>query len=421
MVTVMVLNTAILMTTPIRSKIDTAFHVAPGTARRGAVAALTAAILLSVAIYAYVAATAVMEVRAMRAGALLGDLRSKQAARLDMLSDPTVRRAIAAEPMDGAIVNVAMARDVRQHGNGRTENWLAILARLGWRDTPSLQNRLYAVASAGNMDRVLDISDALMRRQKLLDQVILVLSMAEADPVLHGPLIDRLAENPPWRAAYLSAVAHLKERSQLIARFDLLRQLRRRHVRLDKDEVIPSILALDRADLPQYGFALWQRIQPGVARPLDDPDFARAGRSDQDGHNPVPYEWQTMSGEGFSAAAVRDGAQTTLSIDWNGRGVPLFAQQRTSATPGFYALDVQAPAEEKADLSALVFRLVCDSTTSTFAPVAGDITHLRTITPVACSYPVLQIAGDIQPSPMAHLVTINRLFLYPVGAATKAH
>lgn len=361
-----------------------------------------------------------MELKAARPGALLGDLRSEQAARLDTLSDTTVHEAIAAEPLDGGIVNVAMVREVRQHGNSRTASWLAIVARLGWRDTPSLQNRLYAAANAGDMGRILDISDAFMRRQKMMDQMISVLSIVEADPTLQDALVARLAANPPWRAAYLSVVAHLKERSQLVGRFELLQQLQHRNARLGKDEVVPSILVLDRADLPQYGFALWQRIQPGVARPLDDSGFDRAGRSDQAGHDPVPYEWQAMSGEGFSAEAVRDGAQTMLSIDWNGRGVPVFAQQRTSATPGLYALDVEVPPEEKADLPALVFRLVCGKATIAFAPVAGDLTHLRTIEAVPCSYPVLQIAGDIQSSVAAHQVTINRLSLRPSGVAATA-
>lgn len=387
---------------------------------RGITAALTAAVLLIVAGYAGIAASAATQMRAARAGALIGDLHSEQSARLDALSDATVRHGIAGDPLDGRLINVAFARDARQHGQGRAAAWLPTIVQLGWRDTASLQNRLYFAAKASDMPRILDTSDALMRRQQMMDQVIPVLSMVEADPTLHGALVDRLAANPPWRAAYLSAIAHLKERSQLIARFELLQQLQRRHVRLGRNEVVPSLVALDRADLPQYGFALWQRIQPGVARPLDDPQFARAGRNDQAGHDPVPYEWQTMSGEGFRAEAVRDGTQTTLSIDWNGRGVPVFAQQRTSATSGLYALDLEVPPEEKADLPALVFRLVCGETTIAFVPAAENLTHLRTIRAIPCSYPVLQIAGDIQSSVAAHQVTINRLTMRPLGTAATA-
>ena len=109
-------------------------------------AGLTGAVLLAVTTYVARAETALVAVLGARPGALLVSLNAQPAAQLGRLSDETVRAATAAAPLDQRVVNVAMARDARLHGGALTPAWLEALSRLGWRDTVSLQNRLYAAA-----------------------------------------------------------------------------------------------------------------------------------------------------------------------------------------------------------------------------------------------------------------------------------
>jgi len=386
----------------------------PSVARRAIAAGLTGAVLLAVMAYTAVAENALARVRSARSGALLADLKAEPAAALDRLSDKTVRTAIAAAPLEQRLVNVAMARDARLHGGARTPAWLAALSRLGWRDTVTLQNRLYAAALRNDLAGILNITDAMLRRRQLSDQIIPVVTLLEDDATLRLTLVRRLAGRPSWRGPYLGATGHLTTREQLLSRVELLNGLARRGP-LDLGETVPSINALDRAGLAPQAFSLWQRVQPGVTRPLDDQHFDRASRSFEAGHEPVSFQWQMMTGEGFSADATRNGAQAALTIDWSGRGVPVFAQQRTSAMPGRYALDLEAPAEGKAELPAFSFRLACGDTAVPFAAAGVDPTRLRTAAVVPCAFPLLQIAGNLQSSTAAHQVTINRIAMRALG------
>lgn len=391
----------------------------PSVLWRATAAGLTGAVLLAATAYAAVAENALTSVRSARGGALLADLKAEPAAQLDQLSDKTVQTAIAAAPLEQRVLNVAMARDTRQHGERRTPAWLTALSQLGWRDTVTLQNRLYAAALRNDLSGILDITDALLRRRQLSDQIIPVVSLLENDASLRPKVVQRLAGRPSWRDLYLATVGHLTTREQLLSRVALLNGLAQRGA-LSKEEVTPSINALDRAGLTPQAFALWQRVQRGVTRPVDDQQFDRASRSFESHHEPVSFEWQLITGEGFSVDATRNGAQAALTIDWSGRGVPVFAQQRTSATPGRFALDLAVPVEERAELPAFAFRLVCGDTAIPFAAAGVDPTHLLTTTSVPCAFPMLQIAGDLQSSTVAHQVMISRITLRSLGTAPGA-
>ena len=393
----------------------------PRAARYPVAAALTTAVLLGVTAYAAVAQTALTRVRIARSGAVLANLKGEPAAQLDRLSGRTVHRALTAAPLDQRVVNVAMAREVRQQGEARLSAWLAVLSRLGWRDTVTLQNRLYIGALRNDLSGVMDLTDALLRRRQLTDEMIPVVSLLEADPALRPQLVERLSTDPSWRGLYLTTVAHLKTPDQLRARAALVEALAARG-RLDRDEIVPSINALDRAGLTAQAFAMWRRVQPGVTRPLADTGFVQASRSYDTRHDPVPFQWQMMTGDGFSADATRDGVGNgaALTIDWSGRGVPVFVQQRTSAAPGYYAIDLDVPAEEKVELPALSFRLVCGDAIVPFVATPQDPRRLRTAGAVRCAFPLLQIAGDLQSSTAAHQVTIRRITMRPLGSAPEA-
>lgn len=390
----------------------------PGIARRALATALTAIVFLLVVGYAAVAYVALGTAWRTQSRALLA-LPATPAGAIDALSDATIRTAFSAAPLEQRTVNIAMVREARARvpGQDRTLAWLPVLKRLGWRDTPSLQNLLYAAGLTQDLPEVLDAGDALLRRQKLTDQIIPVMAQVEANPRLQGAFAARLAGNPSWRHLYLISTGPIGSKEQLLARFALIRRLRRNGVRLDPDDITPSITLLDQHDLSVYGLALWHDIRPQATRPLDDVDFRLASRSYQSGFGLVPYEWQMMTGDGFTVDALDDDGHARLSIDWNGRGVPVFAQQRTSAAPGRYALAVAVSPDDVADLAAIAFRLTCGNTAVAFEP-AGPTRYVTTAA-VPCAYPVLQIAGDVQMSAIPHQLAISRISLTPLGAGSR--
>lgn len=380
--------------------------------------AITAIILLVVVSYAFRSSVAAGRLSQVRPVALLAIDDPDAMSKIRTLSPAAIRTALAGSPLDQSLVNVAMVANASPTRRKHTAAWLRVLGRLGWRDTPSLQNMMYAAASAGDLSRLLNLSDGLLRRQELIDQIVPVLVLVEADPGLRSRLVSRLASRPNWRGTFLAATSALKSRAQLLARFDTIRALERRRVRLAPSEVTPAIIALDQGGLPRQGFALWQNIHRDTRQPLDDPDFTYASRNYVVGLAPVPYQWQMMAGDGFSADAARDGPRAALEIDWDGRGVPVFAQQRTSGRPGRYALDLAVPTQDKSELAALSFRLVCDGRPVLFAPVGKDPARLRTTAPVPCAFSLLQIAGDVQPSATVYQVMIDHIDLRPLDTVS---
>jgi hypothetical protein len=324
-------------------------------------------------------------------------------------------------PLDQRIANVAMVRDALHRRGTPSPERLALLAKQGWRDTPSLQNMLYVAATNGDLPRIIDISDALLRRRQLLDQMLPVLTIAEGDSSIRDTLATRIIARPGWRESYFSGTGYLQQRGQLRDRYEFMRLLQQRGARLDRSEVAPTILALDRHGMPQYGFSLWRMIRPDVTRPLDDTRFTLASRSYQAGQEPVPYQWQMMTGEGYSADASVDGAHGVMTVEWSGRGVPVFAQQRTSAAPGSYALDVKVAPEDRNELSVIAFRLICPDEMVEFEPVGQGSQHYITRIPVRCAYPILQIAGDIQPSASAHQLTFHEIVMRSVPSSSSRH
>lgn len=332
---------------------------------------------------------------------------------LRALEPNRLRTAITAKPLSQRIVNIAMVSSVDRQGETRLRPWIATLSQLGWRDTVSVQNMIYVAAVNGDIAAVLDLSDALLRRRQMIDQMIPVLSVAETDPQARAAFVDRLIARPAWRNTYLTSTGHLQTAEQLRARYQILRELRRRGSPPSWSEAAQNIRALEYAGLYDLGFALWRSARPGVSRPLNDTHFLQASESFRLGEDPVPYQWQIPVGAGFSADAVSENGRSTLEINWNGRGVPMFAQQRTSAEPGRYVLEVNVSPTDVADLRAINFRFVCTRTNTAIAFQRDMREPTRFVTEQAlpCAYPVLQIAGSIQAGATPHQLSLQSVTL----------
>lgn len=381
--------------------------------RHWIVAAAVAVVLLALAISAQRAAAAMASVAAARNAAVLAVPDAAARAPLRALPDATVDTALAASPLRQRTVNVAMARAVA--AGAPVGPWMAQLSRLGWRDTTALQNKLWAAAQANDLPAVMDTGDALLRRQELIEQVIPVLSLAEGDPRLRAAFAERLAARPNWRQLYLTTTGHLRTPEQLTARYQLLRTLRQRGSGLPRSEAEQNIRLMDQGGLPELGFALWQGLERGVTRPLDDTDFVRASASFQSGADALPFEWQMMSGEGVSVGATGNGAGATLDIDWDGRGVPVLARQRTSALPGAYRLDIAIAPEKTSELGVLDFSLLCADEKVVLRQDERRPSRFVTERPVPCAYPVLEIRGNIQSATTPHQFSIERIMLSRIG------
>jgi hypothetical protein len=389
-----------------------------GRVRRAIAAALVLATLLPVAGYLATASQAVASVRGVRATALVAGWRLDHGsiASIAALPETVVETAVAARPLDPVALNVAMVRDISRNGESRLARWIPTLSALGWRDTTSLQNRIYAAATSARIRPILDISDALMRRRQVQEQIVPVMAMVENDPALRTDFVARLAHNPGWRDAYLFATGYLKTPAQFRTRYEVLQALRRSGIKPGNSVMVSNINALALNGLPGLAFDLWSSsMTDRVDRPLHDPRFALASTRFATGNDPVPFEWEVTSGNGFGVTPYAENGLSALAIEWDGRGVPVFARQRTSAAPGRYNIDVDVPAEKVKDLAALGFQLICDGVAYRFERDEQRGTRFTMAERTPCSFPILEISGDIRAQAVPRQIELRQIRMTTVG------
>jgi hypothetical protein len=365
--------------------------------RWGVIAGASAAVAATAAlvgIYA-VEAGAVRIVTQGRPGDLLLKAPNAPAATSVGPSRATIKRAIQADPLNQNIFNTAM---MQIGGRGGTmpppPAWFATLGRYGWRGRLALQNLIYYHATRSEIGRVLDVADALFRREKLTELATTVFSLAETDPTLRSSVVRRLQARPAWRRPFLLGSGMLADPAAIEGRYQTIRALQRSGP-LPDEEMTALLPTLVRAGRTEDAFALWSYRRRGISRPLNDPQFSQAARTINQDDTATPFNWRFMSGENFDVTSSGRGA-TGIVINWNGQGVPIFASQQTTGAAGSYRLRIAFDPETIVGTKSLGFRMMCADRRIDFISVATpDATHTdwRTVQRVPCAFPRLEIFG----------------------------
>ncbi|MBJ6123333.1 hypothetical protein [Sphingomonas mollis] len=328
--------------------------------------------------------------------------------------------ALAADPLDQQVVNGVIAAKIRATGNlnGAASN-IMLLRQLGWRSTTALQNLLWLAGTTGDLSLVMDTMDALLRREKLLGQIYPVLNLMTTDPAFRNLLIQRLATRPPWRRYYFMSASDLSKPDQIEGRYLVMRAIQRRGDRLTRNEVAPILAKLTGVGRTAQAFDLWRAQAGTVATPLADTNFAIASLPIATDALPVPFEWQLASGSGYFADANHDDRGSFVSIDWNGRGAPLFVSQLTSGRAGRYQLDVTGDTPMSMIADRIGFRLACPGGKMTQLdpanPRATGHMQLVSVGRVTCDFPKLELYGLTQTGSSSASVVLRTIRLDRIG------
>ncbi|SOB80558.1 hypothetical protein SAMN06297144_1121 [Sphingomonas guangdongensis] len=379
--------------------------------RRIVAAALTGLILFVVAAYAARTANAIRQVSLVRGAAALADRTPSASAALAAVPEPSMRLALTGSPLLQRLVNVAMTSAV--DAGDAPEPWVRQLRQLGWRDSVSLQNSLTLAVARVDIRTILDTCDALLRRREATERIVPVLSMLEVEPEMRRVVARRLAGRPVWRGDYLSSTGHLRSPEQLVARYALLRELGALDA-VTEGEAITAIRVFEAGGRTDLAVALWRTLLPQRGA-VSDPTFTRAAARDSMAaeESVVDLDWALLTGEGYGTSAYVENGSAQLDINWDGRGVPVFARQRTTGRRGAYQLAVQQVQGGDA-LGVLGFQLTCGNTVTPLRPVPGLVGRYRTDGVVSCDYPVLEITGTLQPTTTPHQINLRSLQLLPV-------
>ncbi len=327
-------------------------------------------------------------------------------------------RALQADPLNQTIFNTAMMQigrpDARQLP---APAWFAVLARYGWRSTPALQNLIYYYAARNEIAPLLDIADALFRRERQTAQITTVFSLAESDPAFRGDIVRRLRQRPAWRRPFLLAGNVLTDPAAIEGRYQTLRALQRSGDALPEAELTAVLPVLVRAGRSADAFRLWSFGRKGIERPLNDTGFAEAAATLDQDDTAKPFNWRFMSGDNFDVTAGGQGSGGIV-IHWNGQGVPVFATQQTSGPSGLYRMRI-AFDQENGAMKSLGFRMMCDGERVDFVPgPTADPTHidLTTSRAVPCAFAKLEIFGEPAGQRQDITMTLNAVTLRHVAA-----
>lgn len=339
-----------------------------------------------------------------------------------------ITRALLLHPLDPVLVNAGVYRDTALSPSHTLPSAkLTALDRLGWRYTPAVQNRIYATALSGDLNRTEELAEALLRRQTIVDQATAVMNLIETDPGARPLLVTKLAGNPRWRADYLQAIEPLRTPAQVRARGELALDLQRAGSPLRRDELGPITSSLVAANMTELAYRVWRANTRAPAIPLNDPGFRRLYAQRGTDVTTMPFEWILRSDDGAWTEVRQDG-RPLVDLHWDGRGAPVFLQQQTFLTPGPYRLRIDGPAIRPDLLKEVSFEAHCGGALpvrfNRLVRTGGGTLLLATDRPIACTDPIIFVQGiapENRPFGLAKLaqsdegitVTLAGLSLHP--------
>ncbi|KUO49482.1 MAG: hypothetical protein APF78_07750 [Sphingomonadales bacterium BRH_c3] len=277
----------------------------------------------------------------------------------------SAKRALARQPLDQPLLNAIYASEVRG-GLDETQRraYVSTLGKLGWRDTATQQNLLFEAARRNDLEAALDHMDALLRRDKLAEQIMPLLAQLEVDPIGTRLMAERLANNPVWRKRYFLLAEPLANPKILDARLRLFDYMAEHDMPVDRVEMRAALYALFNAGRKDAIAEMVRAQLPAEKKSqlLYDPDFDQwLGEPPEIRWATAPQDWRLTNRSGISAQIIAEEWSSRLVLRWNGRGAPIIARTMTFLTEGQRPeLEVTLSAgSQLRGLDSLRFTLIC--------------------------------------------------------------
>lgn len=275
------------------------------------------------------------------------------------------KRALARQPLDQPLLNAVYANEVRGGlDESRRRAYVSALRRLGWRDTATQQNLLFEAARSNNLEAALDHMDALLRRDKLADQIMPLLAQLEVDPAGTRLMAERMAQMPVWRERYFRFAEPLSNPEILDARLRLFEYMAEQDIPVSRVEMRATLFALFSAGRKDAIADIVRAELPAEkqAQLLYDPDFDQwLGEPAETRWATGPQDWLLTNRSGVSTQIVTEEWGSRLVLRWNGRGAPIIARTLTFLAEGQQPeLEVSLSAgSQLRGLDSLRFTLIC--------------------------------------------------------------
>ena len=331
------------------------------------------------------------------------------------VSASDIATIFAKDPLSQNLVNAGLVLKSDELSSDERAQWIAVIGKMGWRSTAAMQTLINEAMKTRDLRNLTVVADALLRRQKLFDESVVLMNLLEAEPTTWQGVYTRLKKGVPWRVSYLQHAGSIKQPAVVEGRIRTLRSLLSSGDQLTRQELAPSIAMLVSAGKLKEAEQIWRAHGRMSTAAMHDPNFRIAVGAGANTDFSFSFEWQFFSGSGFSVYPSEDGLNgATVAIQWDGRGLPVFMSQLTSATPGNYRFSFKVDGDAQKFATKVGVRFRCGNevirTRNAVRPKSQIVTA-ETITPITCEYPWVDIFGQIQDRGAAVDLAFNRVVL----------
>jgi len=311
-------------------------------------------------------------------------------------------RTLLWSPLDQSLLNALYVYwKVSGQLKGSSESrMLRLIARQGWRSTPAQQNLMIAAAARLDVDDIVLRGDALLRREQLEASVLELMYQAEVVPAGRRALLKSLRLAPAWREKFFSDAAGIEGTSRLTARAQTLNAMVASGDLPSQSESAFTLRRMVENGLSASAYDLWTKLtrkRPDAG--LTDSNFLDAAKRDSS-TLPYPFEWQMLSGRGFSSTAIDSGGTGSVKLSWDGRDSPVFMEQTLKAPNGTLpSLQIRGPDANDNTLTKLAFTLECSNRepivfeNDNRGPYPVKALRLRPKYQPYCPYPIFRVRG----------------------------
>ncbi|WP_156389333.1 lipopolysaccharide assembly protein LapB [Brevundimonas sp. Root1423] len=342
----------------------------------------------------------------------------------------TEAASLSEQALSGApfSIRALRVRGLAAARNGETDKAEQILTLAGnWslRDDPAhawlVENRL----RNGDYGSAFAHADTLARRRLEMQPGIFNLFTTAAlnDPRSVSPLLRQMANDPPWRLAYLDYLYERDDGDAVL--LTLATGLERTKTPFTRNELEKLYLSwtADRR------YLALRTVRGMLRRPPFSPAVVNGDFSADPQTQLLPFTWRLGAAPGLIAEVAEDDLRprnAALRIDYDGVGSDIFADQVLMLSPGRYLLRGEGRMESSPVPARITVELTCVESglrLLTYRPEAapGSSAAWRrfqapaTVPTSGCSIQILHFAPDPGDAPASTIAWFDNLELNPLA------
>lgn len=203
---------------------------------------------------------------------------------------------IGAFPLDQRLLNAYMV-NLYTHGRDTSGEKSLLIEQLvreaGFRYTPAQQNLLILDAERGEFTDLMRRADALLRRNKLRNEVFAMFRAGQPDLRFRKALALSIAADPEWRGAYFGSIGRTVSDYEGQSWVQLANDLAVKNSPIVRSEASPVLFSLTGDKNYFTAYALWNALSPRLrSRNFRDTLFRTfSSRRGMVVYDALPFEW----------------------------------------------------------------------------------------------------------------------------------